>query len=224
MDLNGPEHPVDSWGQVFPSYNGDENLNRRGELASHIINVDSRARNRNRYPNANNFIVNMPVPFKYVLSIELLNATVPIPDPEVAGWNGVAPRYFVIRSNILEQLEGAETTNPAQTAFFDVSGNPISYHGTITNRAFVTLPVLNNFPSHFNADHAALYWRKSECRVIKRFFPPRATIDSIDIQLFFPNNVGREHPWPFTDENPDPTVATSPELNVLFTFEVVCKN
>lgn len=221
-----PVSPVDSWGQVYPAYDTPKDLNRRGEIASHIVLVDSRARNRNQWPNANNFEVSLPTPLKYVYSVELLSAIVPIPASGAPGWGGRTPRYFVIKSRQLQQLEGGQTTNPAQTAFLSPAGLPLTYTSNITNDAFVDLPILNNFPSHFGAapTAAGLYWRKSEYRVIKRYFPPIENLAKLDFQLRVRDELQGEYAWPFTNENPDPSVATSPELNIVLKFEIVGKN
>jgi len=219
-----PVRPVDSWGYKPPAYDKPEDLNRLGELDSHTLIVDSRARNRNRFPNANSFEIEFQSPLKYVYSVELLSAIVPIPAADNPGWLSAGPRYFVIKSRRLQELEIGQTTNPTQTAFLGPAGNPLTYTSSITMNGFVDLPLLNNYPSHFNAQEACLYWRKSEYRVFKRFFPPEDTLNRLDIELWVPDDQQGEYRYPFADENPDPTVDTDPEQNIVLKFEIMGKN
>jgi len=231
VDLyRNPQQPVNTFGEVHRAYASPEDLNRRGELSSHIVEVDSRDRNRTRYPNANDFVVQLPTRYKGVYSVELLNAIIPIPAEGGATWDdagGTAcyPRYLVIKSTALQQLEGAQTTNPNQVGAGFAAN---AYQCPIANNGFVSLPVINNFPSHFlqglPTAPAGLYWRKSECRVIKQYFPLLASLERIDIQLFFRGELADEYPWPFTNENADPTVRTDVEQNIHLVFEIVCKN
>ncbi len=209
--------PVDNWGAILKPYDTDADLNRLNERAAHMVTIDSRNRNRNAFPNANNFRMQFQTPYKGVYSVELLNAIIPIPE---AG--AITERYVAIRSEVLQTCEPAQAANPNQNPFVQ------RYYSSNLDTAFTQIPLIPNFALAYSGgndpgDTQATHWKKSECRVIKRFFPIKAELRYIDLELVLRNNTNGFFPYPFLDENADPTVATDPENNIVLQFEIVSK-
>ena len=226
VDLfRNPTKPVDNWGAVLKPYDTEEDNNRHAERAAHMVVVDSRNRNRTRYPSANNFRVQLLHPVRGVYSVELLSAIIPIPQDGM-GNPIVTERYVTIASPELALMEPAQATNGDQTAF--ALGSP--YYSPSGDQAFAEIPLIPNFPLAYTGGNAsdaettqATHWRKSECRVIKRFFPFKSELRYLDLSLVLRNNFTGTLPYPLADESTDPVDPTDPELNVLYIFEIVAK-
>lgn len=211
--------PVDNWGAVMKPYDTDSDLLRLGERGAHMVTVDSRNRNRQQFPNANHFRIQFQQPYKGVYSVELLNAIIPIPQ---AG--AITERYVTIRSRELQTNEPGQATNSEQNAF----GQNSPYYSANADLSFAQIPLIPNFPLAYTGGNdanalQATQWKKSECRVIKRFFPLKSELRYIDIELVLRNNTNGFFLYPFTNENPDPSVPTSPEQNIVLQFEIVSK-
>lgn len=213
-----PTTPIDNWGSILPSYTSKSDYLRLNEQPGHIITVDSRNRNRSVFPNANNFRVQLQYPLKGVYSVELLNAIIPIPntDPDIT------ERYVTIRSSALQVCEPAQASNPNQNSF------GVSYYSSNLDEAFAVIPLIPNFPRAYSGGNDAMavqatHWKRSECRIIKRFFPLKSELRYLDFELVLRNNTNGFVPYPFTNENPDPEVATNPENNIVLQLEIVSK-
>ena len=220
VDLfRNPTLPVDNWGAVMKSYDNEADHLRIKERAAHMVLVDSRNRNRTRYPNANNFRVQLQHPVRGVYSVELLSAIIPIPE---AG--AITERFVTIRSPQLQVTEPAQATNGEQNAFALQS----PYYSPAGDQAFAQIPLIPNFPLAYTGgndpgDTQATHWKKSECRVIKRFFPFKAELRYLDIELVLRNNTNGTIPYPFIDEAANPATPTDPENNIVLVLEIVAK-
>lgn len=185
-------------------YHKPDFQNRFGSLASHVVTVDSRDRDRNLHENPNNFVMKLKSPLKNVYSIELLKAIVPIP----AGVAG--ERYAVLRVNSFDVLESAEPkTNVDISDFY----NPVS------DGAFIQIPLTSDYPGA--AVDTALFLR-SERRAVKRFFPKIANLNSLEFTLELRGNTTTPTLYPFADE-PFPGVVDE-DNNVVYEFEIVSQN
>lgn len=228
VDLyKNPTSPVDNWGAVLRPYDTDADLHRLGERAAHMVTVDSRNRNRFLFPNANNFRMKLKARYEGVYSVELLNAIIPIPQ-DGQGVSLVTERYVTLRSQELEMFEPAQGANPEQYPSPNLGNDP--WYAANSDGGFAHIPLIPNFPRAYTGGNAsdadtmqATFWKKSECRVIKRFFPFRSALEYLDIALVLRTNAGTVVPYPFADENTDPADPTNPEQNVILQFEIVAK-
>ena len=220
VDLyKNPTMPVDNWGAVMKPYDNEADHLRIKERAAHMVLVDSRNRNRTRYPNANNFRVQLQHPVRGVYSVELLSAIIPIPEAPA-----ITERFVTIRSPQLQVTEPAQATNSEQNAFALQS----PYYSASGDQAFAQIPLIPNFPLAYSGgneagDTQATHWKKSECRVIKRFFPFKSELRYLDIELVLRDNSNGTIPYPFPDEAADPAVDTDPEFNIVLVLEIVAK-
>lgn len=224
VDLyKNPNMPVDNWGAVMKPYDTDSDLLRLSERGAHMVTVDSRNRNRTRFPNANNFRIQFQQPYKGIYSVELLSAIIPIPEAAA-----ITERYVAIRSRELQTCEPGQATNAAQNAF----GVDSPYYSPNLDLSFAQIPLIPNFPLAYTGGNAAgavppvlqaTHWKKSEARVVKRFYPFKAELRYIDIELILRNNTNGEIPYPFTNEAANPATPTAPENNIVLQFEIVAK-
>jgi hypothetical protein len=211
MMEGNPTFVRDSWGNVItPS-----NHNRMGEHDSYIITIDSRERDVAKFANANNFQVWLPRAFKNVYSIELLEATIPIPA-------AIVDRFVALRIDeapIIEQAHGAGYTDITPTSV-DTSQKTISGGGSVVNTwardSMAVIPLSSDIavPGGVGTfTRPATWFRRTERRVIKRFYPVKGKIERLHISLNQHGTaIGAVTAYPFGDEvvgNLDPGMLLS---------------
>lgn len=182
--------------------------NNRGILTSHIINVDSRIREFEVYPNANHFKIKFPESYKNVYSIELLNACIPIvPNSPLLAAD---EKYVVMEIEEFDTTSGALTTgvSPNFTPLFD--------------KAIAKIPLIEHF-----SGSGVTFWRKDELRAIKYFEPRKASLSGLEIslrQMTAGSAFGTTGLYPLADVAlPIATIPTS-ENEVSYVFEIVSSN
>jgi hypothetical protein len=202
---HNPVVVVDNQGNKV--FNDEKNL--RGEVNSRIIAIDSRVRDRARYPSANNFKVLFEEEYHGVYSIELLSAIIPIPT-NGAGVRDNVEKYVVMTLDTgskLENLEGAQSTSGSGT-----------FYTPVFDGAFAVIPLINNLP--IATDNQATYWERDQMRFIRRFKGKKETIKSMTIQLHTVDNASFSSKTKYQLDD-EPGAVTDPKQNVFFLFEVV---
>lgn len=190
-------------GEIIPASCNNE----RGVIRSHLIVLDSRLRDFNRYPNANHFRLNLPREYKGVFSIELLNATIPI-----VGTENYVIMSIAANGRALAVLDGAQTNSITQQIFTNLFDD-----------AFVKIPLIQHF-----AAQTTTFWKKDELRAV---FYPKPRFESIrDIEITLEqygpagSAFGTTVPYPLAPVVPPITVNPSPADNISLVIEIVASS
>lgn len=180
--------------------------NNRGILNSHIVPIDSRLRDYNLYPSANNFKVRLAQIYHNVRSIELLDAIIPIKGSQL---------YVSLKlsgSGRILNHEAGETTALAPNV-----SNPL------LNDSFALIALTPDF-----ATDEITHWEKGERRHIHYYQPPLSTLDTLQITLEEWGAVGSAFDtvnlYGLATEAPPVTTNPDPTENILLIFEIVCSD
>ncbi len=180
--------------------------NNRGIFTSHIIDVDSRVRNFDIFPNPNHFKIRLPCVYHNVYSVELLNACIPIvPNTPLLPTD---EPYVVMRIAGIPVGEGALTTGTS-TIF-----------SPLFDGAFAKIPLIEHF-----SGVGYTFWRKDERRAIKYFEPRKSELGELEIfleQMNAGGPIGTIVPYPLANVALPVLVIPNPE--VTYTFEIVASD
>jgi len=222
-----PVRPLDNYGNVLPAYDTPDTENGRGIINSHIVIIDSRNRNRRLFPNANSFVMDFMTHYNNVYSIELLNVILPIPSD--AGTARTDERYAMLRLQIpgynnVPLIEPAITSQPLETD--PPPNNSSSWYSGVSDQGFAMIPLVPNFPiAYYDTPlRNGTFWRKSELRVVKRFFPLVSELRRIQLTLVVRDSTDGETPYPFTAESTNAEDPTLVDENYVLQLEICSKN
>lgn len=189
-------------GFVNPTFN-----NNRGVISSHIVTIDSRARDYNAYPSAARFRVVLPVELKGVKSIHLVSASIPIRPFPITAADEKSVVVFIKAGQ--HKLKVVESINSTATEFFV----------DLYNEAAAVIPLINNGPAD------TTFWQR---KVLKEFpfyaQPPLETINTLDIELrqVEPAAVfGSTIRYPLTAAVPPITLNPASTNEILLTLEII---
>lgn len=186
---NNPVVAQDTSGMVqsFQSYQGLR-------INSHIIDVDCRVRDDPSDANAGFFQVSLPSTYKNVVSIELLNAIIGIPEPGMIDnpcddMPASSAPYFIPPALFLFVGNGITNSNVSRPfAIISEARAPQRQETRTTNTgglsgvgidgAFAKIPTVSvtQLPDY-------VYFRRSEYRIIHRFQSPLASLSTLGVRL-----------------------------------------
>jgi len=201
VDLHeNPVTPVTMSGAQYAPYAH----NMLGYNPSRVLTIDSRDRDRCRYPSANEFSVRLQREFKKVYSIALRMAIVPAVE-------STTEHYCVLRSDSLNSdgqnlIQGAVSTDREQR-------NPVF------DRGFAIVPFRRDLPFEGTPAYRPGTTVYTPTVYTKQFSPPLASLDRLDFVLLVRGNGDFPvlHPLP----KEPPGTPTDPRNNVLYVLEIV---
>jgi len=177
-------------------------------VASQIITLDSRDRDLNEYPSANQFRMILPTALRNVQCVELMQALIPVLRvPSAAGTTGGPYEpYLVLRVDELPVCKTAQPFN-AQSANY----NPVSEDAFAD---FIIAPELDRAQPYF-------HWSRTSGKKAIKIFPSLLDkLATLTISLWSRTSASKAVPYPLPPESL--AGGTSPLNNIFLQFEVVC--
>lgn len=157
------ENPVEVFDHDYNKHRPSTNaINVRDP---HVVAFDARDRNEDRWPDANHFVLSLPVKLKNVSSIILMEGEFPVPA-------GNTEPYMIFSASIgTDDIRVVQSARPPEKDYTD--------YVTETDGAFAIIPCSA-------APGSYVFWnRQSNAPAMKQFHPPLESLERLEFDLAF---------------------------------------
>lgn len=205
---------------IYDGQNSIRTLDSRGQLhdvqpfgvsPSHILTIDSRDRDRSVYKSPADFVVKLPFGRETMVSIELLEAIVPILSPDTIG----NEPYIIFQLELEDSVEHVGICHSLSTRYETDASAP-HYHNPVSQNAFGHFLI----GDRLNSTDVFYVWRSNDQhRMIATMPKGKPANVNMRLRLMLRTDTVSPIVYPLDEESGSDT--TSALNNVFYKFEVV---